>query len=528
VPSLASLSGVRCFAPVGVWREGGTAAPGADAAVTDRRLTAHYARGLAVGAVGITAVSLVIGALNGLVPASALGGLYVLAILPVALRDGFGPALVAAASSAVVFDFLFFPPYFSLALQDPQDVVIVLISAVTAGVVSVLAGRARQRTREAEGLAREQAALRRVATLVARAAPPEELFAAVAAEAGHLMGCESTLLCRHDLDGEGTVVGAWGATGRRLAQCVGRRISLEESEGTGAISADPSAAPIRSGVSAPISVDDRPWGVMIAEACDERLPPTAEARLAVFTELVGTAISNAETKAQLIVSRARIVATADATRRRIERDLHDSVQQHLISLALTLRTAQVAAPPAARELAERLDGVIEGLGAVVDELREISRGIHPSALVQGGLRPALKTLARRSAVPVRLDVRIAGRLPEQIEVAAYYAVAEALANTAKHAQASVVDVTVDVVDGMLGVRVCDDGSGGAKPATGSGLVGLRDRVEALGGQVWLTSPVGAGTTLRAAVPLHGPSATGLVPTGSTPADGAGGDHPGTE
>jgi signal transduction histidine kinase len=515
--------------------------------VTNRPLTAQYALGLAVGAVGITAVTLVIWALNGLVPASALGGLYVLAILPVATRCGFGPALVTAASSALVFDFLFFPPYFSLALLNPQDAVIVLISAVTAGVVSVLAGRTRQRAREAEELAREQAALRRVATLVARAAPPEEVFAAVAAEAGQLMGCESTLLCRYDPDGRATVVGAWGATGRQRAHSVGSRISLEghtvtalvfqtgrparldeHGDGTGPISVDPSAATIRSAVGAPISVDDRPWGVMVAAACDERLPLTVEARLAVFTQLVGTAISNAETKAQLIVSRARIVRTADATRRRIERDLHDSVQQHLISLALTLRTAQVAAPPAARELAERLDSVIEGLGGVIDELREISRGIHPSALVQGGLHPALKTLARRSAVPVRLDVRIAGRLPEQIEVAAYYAVAEALANTAKHAQASVVDVTVDVADGMLRVRVCDDGSGGANPATGSGLVGLRDRVEALGGQVWLTSPVGAGTTLRAVIPLHGPSATGLVPTGSTPADGAGGDHPGAE
>ena len=174
---------------------------------------------------------------------------------------------------------------------------------------------------------------------------------------------------------------------------------------------------------------------MIAAACDERPPLTVEARLALFTQLVGTAISNAETKVQLIVSRARIVRTADATRRRIERDLHDGVQQHLISLALRLRTAQVAAPRAARELAERLDGVIEGLGAVIDELREISRGIHPSALVQGGLRPALKTLARRSAVPVRLDVRIEDRLPEQIEVAAYYAIAESLTNAAKHAQA---------------------------------------------------------------------------------------------
>jgi signal transduction histidine kinase len=448
--------------------------------------------------------------------------------MPVAMRDGFGPALVTAAASAAVYDFLFFPPYFSLALQDPQDAVIVLICVATAGVVSVLAGRARQRTREAEGLATEQAALRRVATLVARAAPPEKVFAAVAAEAGHLMGCESTLLCRYDPDGEATVVGAWDAAGGRGAQCVGSRMVLEGRKAPGTPCADPSAPTIRSEVSAPISVDDRPWGVMVVATCDERLRPTVEARLAVITELVGTAISNAETKAQLIGSRARIVTTADATRRHIERDLHDGVQQHLISLALTLRTAQVAAPPEARELARRLDGVIEGLGAVIDELREICRGIHPPALVQAGLRPALKTLARRSAVPVRLDVRIAGRMPEQIEVAAYYAVAEALANTAKHAQASVVDVTVDDADNMLRVQVCDDGSGGANPATGSGLVGLRDRVEALGGQVWLTSPVGAGTTLRAAIPLPGLSATGPVPSGSTPADGADGGRQGPE
>jgi signal transduction histidine kinase len=333
----------------------------------------------------------------------------------------------------------------------------------------------------------EQAALQRVATLVARAAPPEEVFAAVAAEAGHLLGCESTLLCRYDPDGAATVVGAWDAAGGRYAECVGSRIVLEGSEPAGTPCTDPSAPLVRSEVGAPISVDDRPWGVMVAAACDERLRPTVEARLAVFAELVGTAISNAETKAQLIGSRARIVATADATRRRIERDLHDGVQQHLISLALTLRTAQVAAPPAARELARRLDGVIEGLGAVIDELREICRGIHPPVLIQAGLRPALTTLARRSAVPVRLDMRIPGRMPEQTEVAAYYAVAEALTNTAKHARASVVDVTVDVADDMLRVLVCDDGSGGANPATGSGLVGLRDRVEALGGQVWLTS-----------------------------------------
>jgi signal transduction histidine kinase len=363
------------------------------------------------------------------------------------------------------------------------------------------------------------------------------VFAAVAAEAGQLLGCESTLLCRYDPDGEATVIGAWSAGWRQDACSVGSRTPSEgrkvtglvfqtgrparvdqHGNGTGPVSAARSAATMRSVAGAPIRVDDRLWGVMIAAARVERLPRNVEAGLAAFTELVGTAISNAETKAQLIVSRARIVGTADATRRRIERDLHDGVQQHLISLALTLRTAQAAAPPAARELAGRLDSVIDGMGSVIDELREIARGIHPPALAQGGLHPALTSLARRSTVRVRLDVQVEGRLPEQVEVAAYYAIAEALTNAAKHAQASVVDVAVDIAGGVLRIRVRDNGSGGANPAAGSGLVGLKDRVEALGGQVWLTSPAGAGTTVEAALPLHGPPATGLLPTGSRPAD----------
>jgi signal transduction histidine kinase len=497
----------------------------------------RYALGLAVGAAGITAVTAVIWALGGLVPASTLGGLYVLAVLPVASKFGFVPALMTAALSALVFDFLFFPPFFSLALQSPQNAMVVVISAVTAGVVSVLAERARQRARQVEALAREQAALRRIATLVARAAPPAEVFAAVVGEAGQLMGCESMMLCRYDSDGEATVVGAWSANRRQGAYSVGTRTPIEANKvtvlvfqtgqparldhhgnGTDPVSTAWSAARIRSFVGAPIRVDDHLWGVMMAAARNGRLPRNVEAKLAAFTELVGTAISNAETRAQLIVSRARVVGTADATRRRIERDLHDGVQQHLISLTLNLRTAQAAARPAARALVERLDKVIDGMGSVIEELREIAHGIHPPALAQGGLHPALKALARRSTVPVRLDVRVQGRLPEQIEVAAYYAIAEALTNAAKHARASVVDVAVDIADGVLRVRVGDDGCGGANPAKGSGLVGLEDRVEALGGQLWLASAAGAGTTVQATMPLHGPPAPGLLPTGSRPAD----------
>jgi signal transduction histidine kinase len=203
------------------------------------------------------------------------------------------------------------------------------------------------------------------------------------------------------------------------------------------------------------------------------------------------------------------VATADATRRRIERDLHDGAQQHLVSLALQLRAAQAAAPPGAAELMQQLDGLAGGLDGVLEELREIARGIHPANLAEGGLRPALKTLARRSAVPVRLDVRVDGRLPEQIEIAAYYVVAEALTNIAKHAHASVVDVQVATRDGLLRVSVRDDGRGGASFGHGSGLVGLRDRADALGGQLLLHSTPGAGTGVQVSLQLDGPSKPGL-------------------
>jgi signal transduction histidine kinase len=238
------------------------------------------------------------------------------------------------------------------------------------------------------------------------------------------------------------------------------------------------------------------------------LPVDTEARLAGFTELVATAIANAEARAALAASRARIVAAADTTRRRIERDLHDGAQQGLVSLVLQLRAAQAAIPPQAGELAQQLDGMASGLTGVLEELREIARGLHPAALAEGGLRPALKTLARRSAVPVRLDVDVDERLPEPIETATYYVVAEALTNTAKHASATVVDVQVAAGGGVLRVCVRDDGRGGADLTGGSGLVGLTDRVEALGGHITLRSPTGAGTTVEIALPLADPSRPG--------------------
>ena len=231
------------------------------------------------------------------------------------------------------------------------------------------------------------------------------------------------------------------------------------------------------------------------------MPLDTEGRLAEFTELVATAIANAESRAELAASRARIVATADATRRRIERDLHDGAQQQLVSLALELRAAQAALPPELSEQRAELSRVVEGLTAVLDELREIASGIHPAICPRAVSAPALKTLARRSPIPVELDVRVEGRLPESVEVAAYYVVSEMLTNAAKHAHASTVNVDVAAADGVLRVSVRDDGVGGADPARGSGLVGLRDRVEALGGTFTVESPRDAGTTIEVALPF---------------------------
>jgi signal transduction histidine kinase/CHASE3 domain sensor protein len=376
-----------------------------------------------------------------------------------------------------------------------------------------------QAREELRRVADEQAALRRVATLVARAAPPAELFAAVAEEVGCVLGADVTALTRYDPAGTTTIVAAWSKTGagpsvgdraplggRTVSTMVfeTRRPARVDSYGDDSGRPRIAATGLRSGVGAPISVEGRLWGVMlVASTSDEPPPPGTEERLADFTELVATAIANAESRAELTASRARIVATADETRRRIERDLHDGAQQRLVTLALELRGAQAAVPPEFDQLKANLAEIAGGVTDVFHELREMARGIHPAILAEGGLGPALKTLARRSAVPVELDVRTDGRLPEPIEVGAYYVVSETLTNAAKHAQASSVAVDVEAVDGVLRVCIHDDGVGGAEFGRGSGLVGLKDRVEALGGRISVESLRGAGTAVRIELPLSG-------------------------
>jgi signal transduction histidine kinase len=258
---------------------------------------------------------------------------------------------------------------------------------------------------------------------------------------------------------------------------------------------------LRAVVAAPITVEGRLWGAITVGSRSEEPPPDTEARLAGFTELVATAIANAEAQAELTASRARIVATADQTRRRIERDLHDGAQQRLVSLALRLRTTAAAIPPELDEVLQELSGVGAELDAVLGDLRELSRGIHPAILTEGGLGPALRTLARRSSVPVQLQVRTQGRLPERVEVTAYYVAAEALTNVAKHADASVVQVEVDTDDGLVRLDIRDDGVGGADTARGTGLVGLKDRVEATGGTLRVQSLPGEGTSLLVELPI---------------------------
>ncbi len=370
-------------------------------------------------------------------------------------------------------------------------------------------------------LAEEQAGLRRVATLVARGATPKEVFAAVAEEIGQLLPVDVVNMCRYEPDRSLTFLASWDSAGQRypvgsrqmlgghnigtLVFETGRpaRVNSYAGSSAGPLGVYTREAGIRSAVGTPITVEGHVWGVIsAASSLEQPLPPDTAARLVSFTELVATAIANAESRAELMASRARIVAAADETRRRIERDLHDGTQQRLVSLMLELRTAEAMQPSEVGELRAQLTRTARGLAGVLDELREISRGIHPAILSNGGLERALRVLARRSALPVELDLRAGRRLPEHVEVAAYYAVSEALTNAAKHGHASVVHVELDAPDAMVRVAIRDDGVGGADPARGSGLVGLSDRIEALGGTLELTSPAGRGTTLLIEIPAE--------------------------
>jgi PAS domain S-box-containing protein len=403
-------------------------------------------------------------------------------------------------------------------LRDDGSVRWLEWSARSAPDEAVIYAAARDVT-ERKQLEEQQAALRRVATAVARGGSPDDVFAATVAELHAVVAADATVLIRYQADGNGTLLAALGESGFEVGSRIpligespaaevrrtGRTARIDNFEhSSGPIAERLRASGLRSGVGAPIIVEGRLWGAMASGWIGGPPPRDAEARVAQFTDLVGTAIANAESRAELLASRSRIVTTADQTRRRIERDLHDGAQQRLVTLTMKLRALEEVTGPEAEALRREVAEIAAGLDDVLEDLREAARGLHPVILSRGGLGPALKALGRRSPVPVEFDVRAEERLSERVEIAAYYVVAEALTNAAKHADASFVRVEAEVINGDLRVSVQDDGVGGANPANGSGLVGLSDRVEALGGRLTLHSPPDGGTTLRIDLPLSDP------------------------
>jgi signal transduction histidine kinase len=483
----------------------------------------HWLSGLLVSGLLVAAMSGLLVLLRPwLLPLRAV---YFLAVVPVAIAWSTGLAALTAVLSAVAYDYLFIPPAHTLKIPGTQNSISLGAFLVTAVVLGGLAARLKRAavesarlSQEQAALSQEQAALRRVATLVARGAPPQEVFSAVALELAEQFGATITAVLRYQDDGTATIVGGWAEPGIQIpvgtrlktaghgADSVlrtGATVKVERFDGPpGSVARFIRDAGMITGAGSPIMVEGRLWGIAVAASQDAAaFPAGTETRIAGFTELTATAIANAETQAQLMQSRARIVATADQTRRKIERDLHDGAQQQLVSLALQLRAARAAVPPGLGQLDADLERVTAGLTGALEELREYARGIHPAVLAQHGLGFALKMLARRCPIPVDLDMQTDERLPELVEVAAYYVISEALTNAAKHADAPRAAVHVEDVTGVLRVSVRDDGRGGACFGGGTGLVGLKDRVEALGGRLSLHSPPGAGTTLRAELPL---------------------------
>jgi signal transduction histidine kinase len=380
------------------------------------------------------------------------------------------------------------------------------------------------REQDAESAARErlarvveeQAALRRVATSVAGGAPPETVFELVTEEAGRLLHASSAGMIRYEPGGESAVVvGRWhgtdpmgmevgtivpvaGDTGVAHVLRTGQPVRIESFEGRkGWIAEEMHRLGFRGTVSAPITVAGRIWGsVIVATAGEHPMPPEAETRLGEFADLVALALASAQTKQELIESRARIVHAGDEARRKLERDLHDGAQQRLVSVALALRVAADAVGGDGERGRQLLEDARSELDQAIDDLRELARGIHPAVLSERGLAAAVHLLAGRSEVPVTVSI-VRERLPSSIEAAAYFVISEALTNVARYSRAENASVTVQRLADRVVVEIADDGRGGADPTRGSGLRGLRDRVEALAGIFEMDSPTGEGTRVRA-------------------------------
>ena len=379
-----------------------------------------------------------------------------------------------------------------------------------------LAGDPEAKLAEVSRLATEQRALRRVATLVASEAQPERVFAAVSDECARVLEVNASAIFRYDADGAATVVGRHDRDNIDVFPIGTRVVDPHSSVGRvrktgapvriddwGGITGPTAEAMYRTGyrstAAAPIQVAGALWGA-VGIASEDTLPPSSENRLATFCELISLALASAQARADLVASRARLVRAGDETRRRLERNLHDGAQQRLVSVALTLRLARARLGADEQGAGALLDEAAHELDSGLQELREIARGLHPAILTDRGLLQALETLAARIPVPLEIDAP-EDRLPGHIEATIYYIVSEALTNVARHADATEATVTIRRDGDIIRCEVTDDGRGGADISRGTGILGLRDRAEAAGGTLTLTSPPGRGTIVAAALPL---------------------------
>ncbi|WP_395307323.1 ATP-binding protein [Mycobacterium sp. AMU20-3851] len=460
-----------------------------------------------------------VAALRLVAPENAFGALLLLGVLVVSAGWDFPLAIGTSLASAVVYAYLHLEGRDSLAPALAVFLTLALLTNALVGQARLRAAEAEQRRRQADELAGQQAALRRVATLVARSAELAEVYAVAVRELAHSLTVGHVTLVRFESDDGCLVVAAHDLPGLPAIRA-GERFPLagdnisgriraagaparidDYQNATGPIATRLQTLQVRRGAGAPLIVDGVVRGALIVGSrATEDLSPNCVDHIGDFADLVSTAIANAETRAALTASRARLVAAADEARRGFERDLHDGAQQRIVSLSLELRAIEAGAASADGQLRTELSRVVDGLAELHTDLQELSRGMHPAVLSRGGLRPALRALARRSPVPVELDVQVGARLPESVEVAAYYVVAEALTNAAKYSEADVVTVRVAAGEDGLTLSVIDDGVGGATTGGGSGLIGLRDRVEALSGQFGVISTPGHGTTVTATIP----------------------------
>ncbi|MDN3351543.1 CHASE3 domain-containing protein [Actinomadura sp. DC4] len=389
---------------------------------------------------------------------------------------------------------------------------------------NVMAGSLQADRQQLRRVVEEQGALRRIATLIARGVSPAEIFTAVASELGRIQGMEYAVVNRFEPGLVATAVGHWTSPGAPdIMPPVSGRWPVEDQSAaaqiirtlqparvntdraTSTIGVWSRVHGIRYVVGCPITVSGHLWGMIAVFSLDHEPPPEdTEERLVEFVELLATAIANAENRNELLASSARIVAAADEARRRVERNLNTGPQRRLTALGEDLRVTQATVDPRLGPLREHLARTVRGLDSVLDDLREISRGLHPATLSRSGLRNALEALTQRSEVPAALNARIGRNLPDHIQVAIYYTVSEALTNVAKYSQATSVHIDLSVEETTLRLRVNDDGVGGADPTRGSGLLGLKDRIESLGGTIKVVSPSGGGTSLLVEVPVPPP------------------------